>query len=136
MDEAGDIYKKKYKGYYCPGCEAFKTEKEMVDGKCIIHLKPLELVEEENYFFKLSKYTDKIIKLIESNKLIIVPEGKRNETLAMLKQGLEDVSFSRTKDKYWGMEVPGDKSQVMYVWADALSNYISAIGYVRKFRAI
>ncbi len=129
MDEKGDIYKKKYKGYYCPGCEAFKTEKEMVDGKCIIHLKPLELVEEENYFFELSKYTDKITGMIEKNKLIIIPEGKRNETLAMLKQGMEDVSFSRTKDKYWGLQVPGDPSQVMYVWCDALSNYISAIGY-------
>ena len=101
----------------------------MVDGKCIIHLKPLELVQEENYFFELSKYTDKITGLIEKNKLIIIPEGKRNETLAMLKQGMEDVSFSRTKDKYWGLQVPGDSSQVMYVWCDALSNYISAIGY-------
>ena len=137
MDEKGDIYKKKYKGYYCPGCEAFKTEKEMVDGKCIIHLKPLELVEEENYFFELSKYTDKITGLIEKNKLIIIPEGKRNETLAMLKQGMEDVSFSRTKDKYWGLQVPGDPSQIMYVWCDALSNYISAIGYTfdqKKFK--
>ena len=129
LDEKGDIYKKKYKGYYCSGCEAFKTDKEIIDGKCIIHLKELELVEEENYFFELSKYNDKIKKRIEKNKLVIVPEGKRNETLAMLNQGMEDVSFSRTKDKYWGIEVPGDSSQVMYVWCDALSNYISAIGY-------
>ena len=82
LDEAGDIYKKKYKGYYCPGCEAFKTEKEMVDGKCVIHLKPLELVEEENYFFRLSKYTKEIEKLIKSDKLEIIPEGKKNETLS------------------------------------------------------
>ncbi len=129
LEKAGDIYKKKYKGYYCPGCEAFKTEKEIVDGKCIIHLKELELVQEENYFFKLSKYTKEIEKLIKSKKLEIIPEGKKNETLAMLAQGMEDVSFSRTKDKYWGFEVPGDAEQVMYVWCDALPNYISAIGY-------
>ncbi len=129
LDASGDIYKKKYKGYYCPGCEAFKTEKEMIDGKCVIHLKELELVEEENYFFKLSKYTEQIEKIIKSGKLKIIPEGKKNETLAMLKQGMDDVSFSRTKDKYWGFEVPGDSEQVMYVWCDALPNYISAIGY-------
>jgi len=129
LEESGDIYKKKYQGYYCPGCEAFKTEKEIVDGKCVIHLKELELVEEENYFFKLSKYTQKIEKAIKSGELEIIPEGKKNETLAMLKQGMEDVSFSRTKDKYWGFEVPGDPEQVMYVWCDALPNYISGIGY-------
>jgi methionyl-tRNA synthetase len=129
LNESGDIYKKKYQGYYCPGCEAFKTEKEIVDGKCIIHLKELELIEEENYFFKLSKYTEQIEKKIKSGQLEIIPEGKKNETLSMLKQGMEDVSFSRTKDKYWGFEVPGDAEQVMYVWCDALPNYISAIGY-------
>ena len=129
LDETGDIYKKKYKGYYCAGCEAFKTEKEIVDGKCIIHQRPVELVEEENYFFRLSKYNKKVQELIEKGKLEIIPESKKNETLGMLKQGMEDVSFSRTKDKYWGFEVPGDPSQVMYVWCDALPNYISAVGY-------
>jgi len=129
LDAAGDIYKKKYRGYYCPGCEAFKTEREIIDGKCPIHLKELELVEEENYFFRLSKYTKEIEKLIENGKLKIVPDSRKNETLSMLKQGMEDVSFSRTKDKYWGFEVPGDPEQVMYVWCDALPNYISAIGY-------
>ncbi len=129
LEEKGDIYKKKYKGYYCPGCEAFKTEKEMVDGKCTIHLKPLELIEEENYFFRISKYTKEIENKIISGEIKIIPDSKKNETLAMLKQGMEDVSFSRTKDKYWGWEVPGDPEQVMYVWCDALSNYISAIGY-------
>src|ERR1035437_872050 len=129
LNESGDIYKKKYQGYYCPGCEAFKTEKEVVDGKCIIHLKELELIEEENYFFKLSKYTKEIEKIINRGELEIIPEGKKNETLAMLKQGMDDVSFSRTKDKYWGFEVPGDPEQVMYVWCDALPNYISGIGY-------
>jgi len=130
--ESGDIYKKKYKGFYCSGCEAFKTEKEIIDGKCIIHLKELELVEEENYFFRLSKYTKEVEKVIKSDKLKIIPESKKNETLGMLKQGMEDVSFSRTKDKYWGLEVPGDPSQVMYVWCDALSNCISAIGYLKE----
>jgi len=129
LDKAGDIYKKKYEGFYCPGCEAFKTEKEIADGKCVIHLKPLELVEEENYFFKLSKYNQKIKEAIESGELRIVPESKKNETLSMLNQGMEDVSFSRTKDKYWGIEVPGDFEQVVYVWCDALPNYISGIGY-------
>lgn len=137
LDKNGDIYKKKYKGYYCPGCEAFKTEREIVDGKCIIHQKLVELVEEENYFFRLSKYTAKIEKLINSGKLNIVPESRKNETLSMLKQGMEDVSYSRTKDKYWGFPVPGDPEQVMYVWCDALPNYISGIGYTfdqKKFK--
>jgi methionyl-tRNA synthetase len=132
LAESGDIYKKKYKGYYCPGCEAFKTEKEIVDGKCPIHLKTLELVEEENYFFRLSKYTKEIEKIIKNGKLEIIPESRKNETLSMLNQGMEDVSFSRTKDKYWGFEVPGDPEQVMYVWCDALPNYISAIGYEKE----
>jgi methionyl-tRNA synthetase len=137
LDANGDIYKKKYKGYYCPGCEAFKTEKEIVDGKCPIHLKELELVEEENYFFRLSKYTKEIEGKIKSRELEIIPESRKNETLSMLKQGMEDVSFSRTKDKYWGFEVPGDPEQVMYVWCDALPNYISGIGYAgdeKKFK--
>ena len=132
LDASGDIYKKKYKGYYCPGCEAFKTEKEIVDGKCVIHLKPIEIIEEENYFFRLSKYNKKIEELIISDELKIIPESKKNETLGMLKQGMEDVSFSRTKDKYWGFEVPGDPDQIMYVWCDALPNYISAIGYAEE----
>ena len=132
LNEKGDIYKKKYKGYYCPGCEAFKTEKEIVDGKCPIHLKLLELVEEDNYFFRLSKYIKEIENKIKNNELKIIPDSRKNETLAMLKQGMEDVSFSRTKDKYWGIDVPGDSEQVMYVWCDALSNYISAIGYYKE----
>ena len=129
LDENGDIYKKKYKGFYCPGCEAFKTEKEIVDGRCPIHSKKLELVEEENYFFRLSKYTKEIEKKITGGELEIIPESRKNETLSMLKRGMEDVSFSRMKDKYWGWPVPGNPSQNLYVWMDALTNYISAIGY-------
>lgn len=132
LEENGDIYKKKYKGYYCAGCEAFITEKNIVDGKCPIHQRDLELIEEENYFFRLSKYTTEIRDLITKDELKIIPETRKNETLSMLTQGMEDVSFSRTKDKYWGFEVPGDPSQIIYVWCDALPNYISAIGYYKE----
>lgn len=134
---SGDIYKKIYKGFYCAGCEAFKTQKELVDGKCIIHQKPVEVIEEENYFFKLSKYLPGIKKLIEKDELKIIPESRKNEILGMISQGLDDVSFSRVKEKYWGWPVPGDDSQNLYVWQDALPNYISAIGYAydeKKFK--
>jgi len=127
--ESGDIYKKKYKGFYCAGCEAFKTEKELVNGKCAIHQREVEVIEEENYFFRLSKYLPQVRKLIEQEAIKIVPESKKNEVLGMIDQGMEDVSFSRTKEKYWGWPVPGDSSQVLYVWQDALPNYISAAGY-------
>ena len=130
--EQGDIYKKKYKGFYCAGCEAFKTKKELVDGKCIIHLKEAEVIEEENYFFKLSKYLPEIKKLIKEDKLRIIPESRKNEVLNMIGQGLEDVSFSRVKEKYWGWPVPGDDTQNLYVWQDALPNYISALGYTEN----
>lgn len=127
--DQGDIYKKKYKGFYCPGCEAFKTEKELIDGKCVIHQKPVEVIEEENYFFKLSKYLPEVRELIATEKIKIIPEAKKNEILGMIDQGMDDVSFSRTKEKYWGWPVPGDESQVLYVWQDALPNYIAAVGY-------
>ncbi len=128
LSENGDLYKKKYEGFYCEGCEAFKTQKELVDGKCIIHQKPVEHVSEENYFFKLSKYLPQIKEIIEKDTIKIIPESKKNEVLSML-DSIEDVSFSRAKEKYWGFSVPGDDSQIIYVWADALPNYISAIGY-------
>jgi methionyl-tRNA synthetase len=128
----GDIYKKKYKGFYCPGCEAFKTQKELIDGKCIIHQKPVEEIEEENYFFKLVKYLPEIKELIKKGEFKIIPETKKNEILGMIEQGMEDVSFSRMKDKYWGWPVPGDESQNLYVWMDALTNYISALGYAEN----
>ena len=135
--ESGDIYKKKYKGFYCSGCEAFKTEKELANGNCTIHQRPVEEIEEENYFFKLSKYLPEIRKIIETGRIKIIPENKKNEILAMIDQGIEDVSFSRTKEKYWSWPVPNDNSQVFYVWQDALPNYISALGYAqgeKKFR--
>lgn len=128
--EAGDIYKDSYEGLYCVGCEAFVLEKDLIDGKCPNHNKEPELLKEENYFFKLSRYSEQIGKLIESEELRIVPEARKNEILAVIKDGLRDVSFSRPRSVLnWGVEVPNDPDQVMYVWCDALSNYITAIGY-------
>ena len=127
----GDIYKKSYTGLYCVGCESFKTEKELVDGKCPDHNKEPEKVTEENYFFKLTNYQDKLLELIEKNELQIHPESKKNEIVSFIKQGLEDFSISRSKNraKGVGVPVPGDENQVMYVWFDALAIYITGIGY-------
>ncbi|MDO8442925.1 MAG: methionine--tRNA ligase [bacterium] len=133
--DAGDLYKKKYGGYYCVGCESFKTGKDIVDGKCVVHKKDLEFIEDENWFFKLSKYTKEIEKKIKSDELKIIPETRKNEILSLLKEGLEDVSFSRSKRHLeWGIPVPNDDSQVMYVWADALANYISGYGGTDKWK--
>lgn len=130
--EAGDIYKKSYKGLYCVGCEAFVTEKDLVDGKCQYHDTVPELLEEENYFFKLSKYTDRVKEKIVSGELTVMPDSRKAEILALLDRGLEDVSFSRPANKNsWAIPVPNDPTQTMYVWCDALVNYISAIGYGR-----
>lgn len=128
-DEAGDIYKKKYKGLYCVGCEAFKTESDLVDGKCPDHNKePIE-VEEENYFFKLSNYQEYLEEYL-SKEGVIVPEWRRQEALNFVKGGLEDFSISREKTRMdWGVPVPGDDTQVMYVWFDALTDYISTLGW-------
>ncbi len=130
---AGDLYKKEYEGLYCVGHEAFLTEKDLVDGKCPDHGTAPEFIREENYFFKLSKYTEAIRIKIESDELSVIPHGRKNEILALLKEGLEDVSFSRPrKSNSVGIPVPGDDTQVMYVWCDALSNYITALGYGRE----
>lgn len=127
---AKDIYKHEYEGWYCVGCELFYTLTEVPDKVCPIHKKPLELVKEQNYFFKLSAYTDKIKQAITSGTFQVVPETRKNEILALLDRGLEDISVSRDKSKLdWGVPVPGDDGQVMYVWFDALPNYISALGY-------
>lgn len=124
----GDIYKKKYSGLYCVGCEAFLTEKDLVDGKCPDHNKAPKLIEEENYFFKLSKYEKQILKLVSSSNFII-PEGWRNEIVNRIKSdGLKDISVSRP-GMDWGIDVPIDKEHKIYVWIDALSNYISALDY-------
>jgi methionyl-tRNA synthetase len=129
-----DIYRKEYKGLYCVGCETFYTEKEVPDGICPEHKKPLEVVEEENYFFKLSNYQEPLEKLIESDQVRIVPESRKNEVLSFIRGGLEDFSISRSEEraKHWGVPVPGDEKQVMYVWFDALSNYITALGYAEE----
>ncbi len=127
-----DIYRKKYRGLYCLGCESFKTEKDLIDGKCPEHPnKKLEIVDEENYFFKLSNYSEKLQKIIESNEIKIFPEGRKNEVLSFVRGGLEDLSISRSNERArdWGIPVPGDPSQRQYVWVDALSNYINALGY-------
>lgn len=128
--EAGDLYRKKYCGLYCVGHEAFITEKDLVNGKCVEHQTAPEVIEEENWFFRLSKYSQKIGRIIKSGELKIIPETRKNEILALIEEGLEDVSFSRpSKDLSWGIPVPNDPDSTMYVWCDALVNYISAIGY-------
>jgi len=131
LQEKGDLEKRVYKALYCIGCEEFKNEKDLNEqGECPIHLKKPDVVEEENYFFKLSNYTEEIKAKILSDELKIYPETRKNEILALLGRGLDDISFSRPKSKVsWGISVPGDDSQIMYVWCDALSNYITAIGY-------
>ncbi len=130
--DAGDIYKKEYEGLYCVGHEAFITEKELVDGKCPDHGTVPELIREENYFFRLSKYTAAVTEKIRSDEFLIVPGSRKNEILSLLESGLEDVSFSRpAKAGGVGIPVPGDDTQVMYVWCDALANYITALGFGR-----
>ncbi|MBU0981718.1 methionine--tRNA ligase [Patescibacteria group bacterium] len=130
IDEAGKFYEKEYEGLYCIGCEAFVLEKDLVDGLCPNHQKPPEKLKEKNYFFKLSDYSDAIREKIKSGELKILPESKKKEFLSFMEDGLSDVSFSRPKKTLeWGVLVPGDPDQVMYVWCDALSNYITGVGY-------
>ena len=129
LQAAGALEKRTYMGLYCSGCERFITAKELVDGKCPIHQKAPEKVEEENWFFLLKRESDWLKKLLKSTYKII-PDSRANETLSLLDQGLEDVSFSRPKSSLsWGVPVPGDENQTMYVWCDALTNYISGIDY-------
>ncbi|MEK7574413.1 MAG: class I tRNA ligase family protein [Patescibacteria group bacterium] len=133
LKENGDIYKKKYEGPYCSGCEAFITKKDLINGKCIIHQKEPEIIKEENYFFRLSKYSNQIGEIIEKEVIKITPQSRKKELSNFIKQGLEDISFSRSrKDLQWGIPVPDDDTQTIYVWADALVNYISAIGYTEE----
>lgn len=128
--DAEHFYEQEYEGNYCVGCEKFILEKDLVDGLCPNHNKAPELLKEKNIFFRLSKYSDAILKKVESGELEIRPASRRNEFLSLLKEGLTDVSFSRPKKTLgWGIEVPGHEDQVMYVWCDALSNYLTALGY-------
>ena len=126
--DKGDIYKGVYEGLYCTSCEAFYLEKDLIDEKCPIHKKKVEPVKEETYFFKLSKYQNKIIRHIEENENFILPESKKREVLNRLKEDLRDLSVSRTSIK-WGIPLPNDKNHRMYVWFEALTNYVTALEY-------
>ncbi|MBP5204414.1 methionine--tRNA ligase [bacterium] len=127
--EKGDIYKKKYGGLYCVGCERFLTEKELVDGKCPDHGTVPEYKEEENYFFRLSKYREPLLKWLDSNKGIIKPATCYDELRKIISE-IEDISISRVKENLpWGIDVPDDPTQVFYVWFDALTNYVNVVGY-------
>jgi methionyl-tRNA synthetase len=128
IEKNGDIYEDRYEGWYCEGCEAYLTEKDLVDGKCPQHRTKPTWLEQDNYFFKLSKYRDKLLQHMESNPNFIVPPSRRNEIVSFLKEGLNDISVSRAGGE-WGVKLPNDDSHVVYVWFDALINYITAVGY-------
>jgi methionyl-tRNA synthetase len=136
-DRSGDIYKRAYRGLYCVGCEQFYAEDELVDGLCSDHLIRPEIIEEENYFFRLSRYADRLLDAIESDRLRILPQTRKNEVLSFIRGGLVDFSISRSKARAhgWGIPVPGDPDQVMYVWFDALGNYITALDYANEGEA-
>ncbi|MBV9193640.1 MAG: methionine--tRNA ligase [Solirubrobacterales bacterium] len=127
----GDLYQRGYEGLYCTGCEAFLAEHELVSGLCPEHRQPPELVSEQNWFFRLSRHQSAILGLIESGELRIEPEHRRNEILRFIRGGLTDFSVSRSiqRSRGWGIPVPDDPSQSIYVWFDALGNYITALGY-------
>jgi len=128
--DKGDIYFDEYTGEYCVGCERFYTEKELIDGKCPQHDKPLETITEKNYFFKMSKYQQQLIDYIIDNPDFVQPKHRKNEILGFLRQPLDDLCISRPKSRLnWGIELPFDKDYVTYVWFDALINYVTAPGY-------
>ncbi len=133
-DANGDIYKKMYKVKYCVGCELEKTDSELVDGTCPIHPnREIEFIEEENYFFKWSNYQDALLKLYDTNPEFVVPANRLQEVRNFVASGLQDFSISRIASKMpWGIPVPGDSEHVMYVWFDALVNYISTLGWSEK----
>jgi len=126
--EKGDIYKSEYEGWYCTPCESFWTESQLVDGKCPDCGRQVERVKEEGYFFKLSKYGDRLLQYYDEHPDFIQPESRRNEMINFIKSGLEDLFVSRSSFD-WGIKVPFDPRHVIYVWIDALSNYITALGY-------
>jgi methionyl-tRNA synthetase len=127
----GDIYTGTYRGLYCVGCEGFYVEAELDGGLCPEHRVPPEVIEEENYFFRLSRYAEPLLELIESDRLQVWPTGRKNEVVSFIRGGLADLSISRSQARAhgWGIPVPGDPDQVVYVWFDALANYITALGY-------
>jgi methionyl-tRNA synthetase len=131
VDTSGDIYKGEYEGLYCVGCEEFKRPEDLVEGKCPNHQTVPEKLKEENYFFRLSKYQQPLLDYIKSNPGFITPESRRNEVIAFINRGLIDISISRPS-KGWGIPWPGDKGQVVYVWFDALINYLTGCGFPDK----
>ena len=126
--DAGDIYEGQYEGWYCVSCEAFKQEKDLVGGLCPIHQRKPEWIKERNYFFRLSKYRDRLLAHYEAHPEFVAPESRRNEMARLLEAGLEDISVSRS-GQAWGIPVPFDPASVVYVWYDALINYAAAVGY-------
>ncbi len=139
--KSGDIYRKVYSGLYCVRCELYYTDNELVEGLCPEHRTKPELVEEDNYFFRLSAYQDRLLGLIESDRLKVVPESKKNEVISFVKAGLDDFSVSRSVDRAhgWGIAVPADSSQIMYVWFDALGTYLTGAGLpsdMERFRKL
>lgn len=130
ISESGDFYEKEYEGLYCVGHEAFITERDMSGGKCKDHQKEPELLKEKNWFFRLSKYSKEIGRRIEKDEIRIRPESRKNEILSLIHEGLDDVSVSRpSKNLIWGVPVPGDDTQTIYIWFEALVSYISSLGY-------
>ncbi|UYQ65369.1 methionine--tRNA ligase [Streptomyces peucetius] len=129
--EAGDLYRKHYEGLYCVGCEQFYTPEDLVDGRCRDHGTEPQLVSEENWFFRLSRHAGALRELITTGRLCIEPAARRNEVLALIDSGLHDFSVSRSQHRArgWGIPVPGDPDQVVYVWWDALGNYVTGLGY-------
>jgi methionyl-tRNA synthetase len=128
INQRGDIYKSKYAGWYCVSCEGFLKEEDLVDGKCTAHRMEPKWIEEENLFFRLSKYAAPILKHIEANPDFIQPESRRNEIVSFIKGGVSDVSISRSGVQ-WGIPVPTEPSHVFYVWFDALINYLTSVGF-------
>jgi methionyl-tRNA synthetase len=125
---SGDIYDGQYEGWFCVSCEAFKQEKDLVDGKCPVHQTTPEWIKERNYFFRLSAYRDRLLAHYEAHPEFVAPESRRNEMLRLLEAGLEDISVSRA-GQAWGIPLPFDRNSVVYVWYDALINYAAAVGY-------
>jgi methionyl-tRNA synthetase len=128
MTAAGDIFEGYYEGWYCESCEAFKQEKDLVDGLCSIHRTKPEWIREKNHFFRLSKYTERLRYHFEWHPEFLVPDVRANEILRLIEGGLEDISVSRA-GQAWGIPMPDDPSSVIYVWVDALINYLSAVGF-------
>ncbi len=131
VHKKGDIYEGYYEGYYCTGCEAYYTEKDLVDGCCPIHKTKIEKLKEESYFFKLSRYQKQLLDFYKKNPDFISPENRKHEIVNRVKEGLQDLSISRASFN-WGIPFPFDKKHITYVWFDALTNYLSGIGYLEN----